>query len=74
MDFKSDGSITIVETGKTYNGKWAITNDKLILSNTGYMDFPNGFELPVLTTTDLQLYYKITDAVGVTILKLNLKK
>ncbi len=60
-DFHTDNTITIVADGATYDGKWQITNNKLFISETSYMDYPRGLDLPILTHTDLQLYYTETD-------------
>lgn len=63
FDFKADGTVSIVENEVSHNGNWKIVNNKLIFTNTGYMDFNGGFDLPILTQSDLQLYYihEITD-------------
>ncbi len=57
LDFHADSTLTIFIEGGTYNGKWQITNGKLFITETNYMDYKNGFDLPILTNTDLQLYY-----------------
>jgi hypothetical protein len=57
FDFKADGTLSISETGKSYNGNWAISNSKLYITNTGYIDYTGGFDMPVATSGDLQLYY-----------------
>ena len=58
-DFKADGTINIMDTGVAHNGTWTInSNSKLIISGTGanYLDsFAAGFDLPVLTTNNLQM-------------------
>lgn len=74
FDFRSDGTLSIMETEKAYNGKWKITGTKLIITETGYMDYGNGFDLPILTKTDLQIYYTDTTSQSTLELKLNLKK
>ncbi|QQL49354.1 hypothetical protein [Mucilaginibacter ginkgonis] len=72
FNFKADGSLTIVETNTTYKGNWKINNNKLYITNTGYIDYASGFDLPVLTATDLQLYYTETNPTNTLEQKLNL--
>ena len=60
LDFHADSTLTIVISGGTYTGKWSIVNSRLFISETNYMDWPNGWDLPVLTRTDLQMLYKET--------------
>jgi hypothetical protein len=74
FEFKTNGTLTIVETGKTYNGNWAITNDKLFITNTNYIDYSRGFDLPILTASNLQLYYTETNSLSTLEQKLNLTK
>jgi len=58
FEFKADGTVTIVETNQTYKGNWKITNDKLVFTNTNYMDYAiAGYTIKILTANDLQLYY-----------------
>ncbi len=57
FDFKADGTISIMALGVSYDGTWKITGEKLFFSNTGYVDYTSGFELPILTQSDLQLYH-----------------
>jgi hypothetical protein len=56
FDFRADSTLTIVAEDSTYNGKWQITNSRLFITGTDYVDFAGGFGLPILTSTDLQLY------------------
>lgn len=74
FDFKADGSVTIVESNKTYNGNWNITNNKLYFSNTNYIDYTSGFDISVLTRTDLQLFYTEYNYPSILEQKLNLSK
>lgn len=74
FDFHADSTLSIVVEGATHNGRWQIANSKLIISDTRYMDRPRGLELPVLTNTDLQLYYTETHADSYLEQKLNLRR
>jgi hypothetical protein len=74
FDFKADGTLAIMETGKPYSGNWNITNDKLFITNTHYMDYAAGFDLPILTTNNLQLYYTESNSFSTLEQKLNLTK
>lgn len=60
FDFHADGTIVIEFEGDTYTGTWKITNNKLFLSDTHFMDYSHGYDLTILTNTDLQLYYTET--------------
>ncbi|MEI9913209.1 MAG: lipocalin family protein [Bacteroidota bacterium] len=57
FDFKADGTVSIMALGVSYDGTWKITGEKLFFTNTGYVDYTSGFELPILTQSDLQLYH-----------------
>jgi len=59
FDYKADGTLAIVVTDSTYNGKWQIANNKLMISNTNYVDFPGGFDISTLTSNTLQLHYSV---------------
>jgi hypothetical protein len=74
FEFKADGTLAIIETGKPYNGNWKITNNKLFITNTSYMDYAAGFNLPILTANDLQLYYTESNSFSTLEQKLNLTK
>lgn len=74
FEFNTDGTLTIVETAKTYHGKWRLSNNKLFITETNYIDFPSGFDLPILTNTDLQLYYTETNSSASIEEKLNLTR
>lgn len=60
--FKADGTLQIVESKSSYSGNWKITNKKLYITNTGYIDFKSGFDLQKLTAQDLQIFYTETSA------------
>lgn len=64
FDFKADGTLSISETGKTYQGKWKVVNNRLMISETNYIDYNNGFEIKSLTTSTFQLYYTETNQTG----------
>lgn len=74
FQFNADGSLTIHEGTNDVSGKWKIENDKLMISETNYMDYPNGFALSVITNNNLQLYYTEQDQVSTLEQKLNLAK
>ncbi|GAA4092405.1 lipocalin family protein [Mucilaginibacter panaciglaebae] len=62
FDFKADGTVSIMESTKAYNGKWKITNNKLVFTNTNYVDFDGGFNITTLTSTRLKIHYFQTDS------------
>jgi hypothetical protein len=74
IQFNADSTVDILETSNAYSGKWVITNDKLVITQTSYIDYPNGFDIKQLTKTNLQLYYVTADGNGSTKQTLNLKK
>src|SRR5262245_21079148 len=56
FDFKADGTLDIsANEGTSYPGKWSISGTKLIISETGYLDNSKGWDMPILTKTNLQL-------------------
>ncbi len=55
FDFKADSTLLIMMDGESHNGKWQITNSRLYITQTNYMDLTGGFALPILTNSDLQL-------------------
>ncbi len=57
FDFKADGTISIMASGVSYNGTWKITGERLFFTNTHYVDYTTGFELSILTQSDLQLHH-----------------
>lgn len=73
-DFHADSTLTIVANGVTYDGKWQISNNKLFISETNYMDYYRGLDIPVLTSADLQLYYTETNPDHYLEQKLNLRR
>ena len=65
FDFKADSTIFINATGSQYNGNWKIVGGKLFITGTNYLDaYVKGFDLPILTSTNLQMYY--TDTITTT--------
>jgi hypothetical protein len=56
FDFKADSTLLIMMDGESHNGKWQITDSRLYITQTNYMDFAGGFGLPILTNSDLQLW------------------
>jgi hypothetical protein len=74
FNFKADGTLEILESNVPHNGNWVVTNNKLYITNTHYIDYTNGFDLPILTSTNMQLYY--TESTNITSLeqKLNFAK
>jgi hypothetical protein len=61
-EINNDGSLKIVDLQGTFNGKWQLVNGKFVITNTGYIDFPGGFDVSTLTSNELQLYYTVTTA------------
>jgi hypothetical protein len=74
FDFKADGTVSIAESGKTYNGKWKVSANKVYFTETNYIDFANGLEIKTLTPTDFQLYYTEIKQVATSEQTLNLAK
>jgi hypothetical protein len=56
FDFKADSTLSILATGVTYNGRWEIDSARLYITGTNYLDFPRGFDLPVLDQHNLQIH------------------
>lgn len=57
IEFKADGTVDILASTNAYSGKWKVLNNKLIFSDTNYIDYTDGYSIPVLTGHELQLYY-----------------
>jgi hypothetical protein len=74
LELKADGRVSISESNIIYTGMWNIIDGKLHISKTGYMDYANGFELPIVETNRLQLYYTEASAISLLEQKLNLSK
>lgn len=78
VQFNADGTLAIHDSvndpGKTITGKWSIQNNKLLITESSYMDYPGGFDISTLTSSNLQLYYKQTDAYTTLEQKLNLTR
>ncbi|MDQ7948484.1 MAG: hypothetical protein REI78_16080 [Pedobacter sp.] len=64
FDFRADGTLSIAETGKSYQGKWKVVGNKIIFSETNYIDYPNGFDIKILTANDFQIYYTETKQIS----------
>lgn len=62
MRFNADGTLFILESGDTTTGKWKVANSKLMITETNYMDYPNGFDISTLNSSKLQLHYAETNA------------
>jgi hypothetical protein len=56
FEFNADSTLSIMMEGQPHNGKWQITGSRLYITQTNYMDFAGGFGLPILTSSDLQLW------------------
>ncbi|HTH82685.1 MAG TPA: lipocalin family protein [Mucilaginibacter sp.] len=74
FNFKADGTLAIMESQQPHNGNWQVVNNKLYISNTDYIDYPQGFDLTTLTPTSLQLHYVESDALSSLEQTLNLSK
>jgi hypothetical protein len=59
-EINNDGTLKIVEKTGVFNGNWKLVNNKLFITNTGFIDFPNGFDVSTLNSNLLQLYYTET--------------
>jgi hypothetical protein len=62
-EINNDGTLKIVEKTGVFNGNWKLINNKLFITNTGFIDFPNGFDVSTLNSSLLQLFYTETTAV-----------
>lgn len=74
IEFKADGTLVAHESGETYNGNWSVVGEKLFITNTGEYDNPDGYEIKVLSTTDLHLFTHIESSGLVVDATLKLKK
>ena len=74
IQFKTDGTVVAIVDGDTYTGNWTVTGEKVFITGTGLVDFPAGYDIAILTTTDFHLYYKIQDATVTAERTLKLKK
>ena len=74
FDFKADGTVSIMESAHAYNGNWKITNNKLLFTNTNYVDFDGGFDITTLTSTRLKIHYFQTDSTSTLDQTLNFSK
>lgn len=71
--FNSDGSLNIIEGSTIATGTWKITDNKLAISGTNYMDSA-GFEIHLRNSHELCIHRKINDSIGMTEQWVNLKK
>jgi hypothetical protein len=55
FDFKADGTVSIMASSVSYDGNWIITGNTLVFTNTGYVDFPGGFSVLTLSSSELKL-------------------
>jgi hypothetical protein len=74
FNFKADGTISISETGKTYNGKWKVDANRVYISETNYLDYAAGLDIKVLTANDFQLYYNEIKPIATSEQTLNLAR
>lgn len=75
IQFNADGSLSIHEGTNTPTGKWEINGaNKLMITETNYMDYPNGFDISVLSGSSLQLYYTEVNSFSTLEQKLNLSR
>jgi hypothetical protein len=63
FQFNADGTVAIMDTGQPHNGNWKIVNNKLFFTNTNYIDYAGGFDMPILNTSTLQLHYTETTTI-----------
>ena len=64
VQFNADSTVTIHEDGETASGKWSLIDDKLHITETDYLDYPNGFEIRTLTNAKLELFYTEQNQIG----------
>jgi hypothetical protein len=71
FDFKADSTLSIMSSGVSYNGKWQIDNARLYITETNFMDFAGGFDLPVLDEHNLQIHNTDTTTLTIADQKMN---
>ncbi len=75
IQFNGDGTLMINEGTNTPAGEWSINSaDKLIITKTNYMDYPDGFDINLTTSGSLQLHYTETNSSSTLEQTLNLSK
>jgi hypothetical protein len=78
IQFNADGTLSIHDSvnegSDMLTGKWTIENNKLLILESNYMDYPGGFDITTLTSSTLQLYYKQGNATTGLEQKLNLAR
>jgi len=74
VEFKNDGTLAIEKTDKKFDGKWKMESNKLVITETDYIDYPGGFDISRFTGTNLQLYFAVKDSLTSLEHTLNFKK
>ena len=75
IQFNADGTVSINEGANTPTGKWAINAaNKLIISETSYIDCAKGFDISQVTGSRLQLFYTEANSTSNLEQTLNLSK
>lgn len=72
FNFEADSTLSIMQAGVAYNGRWEIDSNRLYITGTNYMDFAGGFDLPVLDQHNLTIHDGDTTTLAITDQKLNL--
>jgi hypothetical protein len=58
LQFNADGTTTASEGSEVVTGTWKITDNKLVIIETGDDDSPVGYDIIKLTSNELHLYDK----------------
>ena len=74
IDFRKDGTVHILANGESFGGGWAIDNEKLYVSGTGYIDNEVGYDIPVLSATELHIHRQVIDGTSTIAQLLKLKR
>jgi hypothetical protein len=74
IQFNTDGTLHAEQGEEVIDGHWEITNNKLVITDTEYMDYPGGFTISELSASKLELYYAQTQGQTSLEQKLKLKK
>ncbi|MEP7257746.1 MAG: lipocalin family protein [Flavitalea sp.] len=74
IQFNADGTLETQEDDDSTAGKWTITNEKLVVTETGSIDYPGGFTITELSGNKLELYYTQTQGETSLEQKIKLKK
>lgn len=55
VDFRADGTVVGGDGDQGETGNWNMSNNKLFITNISELEYPLGYDIPVLTDRDLHL-------------------